>query len=402
MFGWDARLHDGHRPDRFLPGFRPSWSRLVAALALTLALASAPALFPILPGLPPVRAQGVPGDPASPSDRPEPLSLTLDQAIQLALEQGPDRKAADLELELARLDHEEATANHLVQPSPVTLSQAESAWRSAQAEHAASSGTIALSVEEAYYDLIRSRQQVELSRGNLEQARRQLESAQTRYDAGALAELDLKQTRQQVDQAEAQLETDRRSLEQAQQELNRLLGRPLDAPLEPAEAELTFTPSELDLRAALASALEQRLEVIRAQDQVETARLNLELSRNPYTPRLDQERRQVELQQAQDGLEQARLQVELEVRKAFQTVEGAAAQVPLREQAAALAQEQLRIARLRFEAGTITSLDVTDAQQTAFEAQVAALNAVFDYRISLARFYQAAQWQGPGSGSVTD
>lgn len=360
-------------------------------LALALALVLAPALLP--------------GGPSSSASAQEAAfasdPLSLDGAIRLALEQGPDRQAADLELELARIQYEQAKANLLVNPSPVSVREAESAWRNAQIEHRASSAKIALQVAEAYYDLIRRLQQVELSEGNLEQVQRQVEAAQVRYDAGALADLDLKQTYQQKTQAEIQLEADRRSLATAQRTLNHLLGRPLDEPVMPAETELLFEPVAVDLEAALASALEKRLEVLQAQDQVETARINLELAQNPYTPRLDQARAELQLEQAEQALEQARLQVELDVRSAYDAVKAAEAQVPWREEAAELAAEQLRIAQLRFEAGTITSLDVTEAQQNAFEAQVNALNALFDYRISLARFLQAAQMAGL-EGAVTD
>ncbi|MFO7256026.1 MAG: TolC family protein, partial [Bacillota bacterium] len=227
------------------------------------------------------------------------------------------------------------------------------------------------------------------------------EAAQVRHEAGALADLDLRQTRQQVAQAELQLESDRRALATARRTLNQLLGRPLDEPIEPAETELRFEPADVDLEAALESALSKRLEILQAQDRVETARINLELAQNPYTPRLDQARAQLQLQQAEQALAQARRKVEMEVRSAYDAVKAAEAQVPLRQEAAALAVEQLRIARLRFEAGTITSLDVTEAQQRAFEAQVSALNALFDYRISLARFFQAAQLAGL-EGAVID
>lgn len=387
---WDERLLN-HTP----PAAAPSRticprSHRPASLVLALLLALAPAFFP---NGPVATAHGA----TVPSGEP----LSLDAAIQLALEQGPDRQAANLELELARLQYEQARANLLVNPSPVSVREAESAWRNAQIEHQASSATIALQVEEAYYDLIRRLQQVELSEGNLEQVRRQMEAAQVRHDAGALADLDLKQTRQQVTQAEIQLEADRRSLATAQRTLNHLLGRPLDEPLMPAETELLFEPVEVDLEAALESALAKRLEILQAQDQVETARINLELAQNPYTPRLDQARAELQLQQAEQALAQTRLRVELEVRSAHDAVKAAEAQVPLREEAAALAAEQLRIAQLRFEAGTITSLDVTEAQQKAFEAQVSALNALFDYRISLARFLQAAQLAGL-EGAVID
>lgn len=390
---WDARLLNDTIPTATLSStVRPRAHRVASGtlgLVLGLALALTPAVFALAPA---ASAQE-----AAPPSEP----LTLEAAIRLALEQGPDRKAADLKLELARIQYEQAKANLLVNPSPVNLRDAESAWRNAQIEHQASSAGIALQVEEAYYDLIRRLQQVELSEGNLDQVRRQLEAAQVRHEAGALADLDLRQTRQQVAQAQIQLESDRRALATAQRNLNQLLGRPLDAPIQPAETELRFEAKDVDLGAALESALSKRLEILQAQDQVETARINLDLAQNPYTPRLDQARAELQLQQAEQALAQARRKVEMEVRSAYDAVKAAEAQVPLREEAAALAVEQLRIAQLRFEAGTITSLDVTEAQQKAFEAQVSALNALFDYRISLARFFQAAQLAGL-EGTVID
>src|SRR5690606_40051511 len=120
----------------------------------------------------------------------------------------------------------------------------------------------------------------------------------------------------------------------------------------------------------------------------------------PVTPRLHRARAELRRKLGEQGLEQARVRVELEVRNAYDALQAAAAQVPLREAAAELAAEQLRITQLRFEAGTITSLDVTEAQQKAFEAQASGLNALFHDRLGLARVPPRAQRHGPARASA--
>src|SRR5690606_20278590 len=153
-------------------------------------------------------------------------------------------------------------------------------------------------------------------------------------------------------------------------------------------------PVPVDLETALASALAQRLEILQAQDRVETARITLELAQNPFTPRLDQARAELQLKQAEQALEQARLRVELEVRNAYDALQAAAAQVPRRGAAGGRAAERRRTTKRRLGGGTIAPLGVTEAEQKACEAQVGVLTAPFAYRISLARFLRAAQLGG--------
>jgi len=52
-----------------------------------------------------------------------------------------------------------------------------------------------------------------------------------------------------------------------------------------------------------------------------------------------------------------------------------------------VAKENLNIAQARFENGAITTLDLLEAQYNLYQAEIAYLQSIYDYNVSLARFF---------------
>lgn len=95
------------------------------------------------------------------------------------------------------------------------------------------------------------------------------------------------------------------------------------------------------------------------------------------------------LRAAEDQAKQARLTVALDVRNAFLELEEARERRRTASANVLQAEEALRIARLRFQNGISTGVEVTDAEVALTQAQVNAVNADYDYLIALARLYRA-------------
>jgi len=319
----------------------------------------------------------------------EVASVTLKDAIAMALERSTAAALADIALEEARLAYEEAKANQMLRPSVVAMQQAESAWFIAQRNHELARQEIVLAVEQGYYDVLRADLALDLAQRTLAQSQAQLESTRARYEQGMLSAVDLLAAEMQVANAEVELNRARSAAATARMRLNRQLGRPLNAPLELVD-RLVYEPVEVSLEEALASARERRLELRRARDTVRLRETELRVSDNPYTPQLEIERARVALRRAQLELAEREADIVLEVEQNYQALLEAQARVPIQETNVARARENLRISEARYEAGVITAIDLVDAQRSAFQAETQAIQAVFDYNVALARFFRSA------------
>ena len=104
----------------------------------------------------------------------------------------------------------------------------------------------------AYYDLLRKQALLAVAQETLREDRRALADAQKRQSAGDVAALDVLQAQVPVAAAEAALNGAETDLAVARETLNSLLGRPLDDPLQIADAAPVALPYTLPQAEALA------------------------------------------------------------------------------------------------------------------------------------------------------
>ena len=300
---------------------------MAARAGRTLAILIAAALLLAAPGW------------GAPAHAEEGRSLTLQEAIRLAWEQGPDMQAARRALTEAELNARQAGVPYRPQAglnagytvvedrdgtftvslsveqglalkpllggsAPEKVRQAERALREAERALSETRQDVARSVLEAYLELLEARAAVDRRAEALEQAEAVLAQTEIRAGLGAASEADLLEARADAlaaRQALAQAELD---AYRAQAALNRRLGLPLrtelqlapvDVDSEPAKsmpagdgtvgvtAEASAIPSVEQL---VAYALEHRADLLRAREAVEDARVALDELKRPYEPSL--------------------------------------------------------------------------------------------------------------------
>lgn len=315
--------------------------------------------------------------------------LTMEEAVTIAQRDSIAATLADLSLEEARLAYTEVQANQILRPSVISQQQGENAWEAAQAAWELAQLDLAMQVEQAYYDVLRTDLALDLAKRALEQAQAQLESTQVRHGLGMLSDVDLLAAQSQA--ATAQLEVNRAQANgaTARMRFNRLLGRELAAPFRLVD-EFAYEPVDVNLEDALASALSGRIELKRAQDAVALREKELMVNDNEYTPSLTIAKSRVALARAKAELREREVDIILEVRQNYQAVLEGQERIPILETNLARAQETLRITGVRYEAGVITAIDLIDAQRAAFQAELQLIQGIFDYNSALARFYRSA------------
>ncbi len=301
---------------------------------------------------------------------------------------GTAMEKATLELQEEEISYREGRANLLLSPSILQELSLETSWRVAQRNFEMARADQAMEVEEAYYNVLRSERALQISEENLERARKQLDEMRTRLDLGMVAEIDVQSA--ELEEARAQSERIRAesALELARRSLNLLLGRRADMPLL-LSTELETGQPDITIDESIDHALVNRLEIKIAEDTVVLREKDVEVKSTDFTPPLEREKARVGLANARIDLTDLKERIEIEIRRNYQNLNEAKRQIPLQEGNLHVTRERLRIDQARFDAGVITSLDLMDSQNRAYEAETAFLQAQFDYNVALATFFKS-------------
>ena len=300
-------------------------------------------------------------------------------------------------------------------------------------------------LRQAFYNAVLARENVRVSRQNLDLTNDTERLIRVRVTAGDAPEWDLIKFQASKIQFQRDLTAASLAYQQAVSDVLTLLGAPSaavggTATISSAPGSALVAEAALDIVGALPltpvmistplpelrqTALERRPDVTAAQKAVDAAQRNLDLARaqrhrdldvaveyqriggdntigatvsfplflsHKFEGQISQGLAQV--QQANVTLDQARLQAITDVDKAYQ-----AYQVNLQmlqvytTEALAKAEESFRIAEVSYQRGATSLLELQEAQRTLNQTRLAANQAYFDYRISL---YQLEQATGGG------
>jgi len=284
---------------------------------------------------------------------------------------------------------------------------------------------LVLTVSRAFFDVVRLRRLVEAGELARERAAKLRAASDARMQVGLATRLDVLRADLLVSQADSTLADHREALARAEDELNILLGRPLESPLlvdaSAAPGIETLPPDAFSLDDLVTMARASRLDVREARERVDDARRQESVAKWNLVPRLDltvsYARRgvgspigglldqmaggwragfttsfsldraseaaavglaQVSVRGARRALDDRERRVASEVRSAWRARRRAGASVEIQTKAVALAEQQLRLAELRYERGLAGNFDVIDAESNLFQAQSALVAAQVD------------------------
>jgi len=353
------------------------WSdnvRQALILALAILAVAAPAAFGSGEETPGRAAQAAQAIPVSVAD-----------AVQQALVHSPELTLAQLAVAEAEIALQEAAIGRMAGQPESAYREARDKLLEARDAYTDQLVQVALQVEEAYYNVLRSHELLAIQESNKEQADRQLAVARARYEAGLIARQDLLEAELNHEQSRLSLEKAARDVDEARRRLAELMGAGQGTPLLLVE-EVRFSPLRLALEDAIAEALAQRAEVVRAQRAVEQAREQVAQAQSPYAAPVELQRAQFNLERAHLQLEQARAQVRQQVRQEWFQLLDAEQQVAVTRRQEELARTRVEISRARYEAGFIALLELLRHEAEYAQARLDAAGAVWDYNLAKARF----------------
>lgn len=310
--------------------------------------------------------------------------LTLEEAIRRGLDTSIAMQRAQLEAELLELEYRQAEVNARATVTPLQLERAKQAYENALYMVSLQRVQTALSVEAAYYSVLKAERTVDLRASALDRAVQQVEVAALRHSMGQITDVQLAEAEQRLMAAELAYRQSLNARLLARMRLNSLIGA-TDEVFELTD-DVIFESEPIDLEAALATAEARRFEIVRAKQQVANAQQAVQLADNEYTPRVELERAKIQLSQAQLALEQAYQQVRGDVLEAVTRLEEAGMRSELAAGRLELAASNLSLAELRYQNGLNTFLDVLEAEAELAEAEVEAVTAAYDYNVARAQY----------------
>jgi outer membrane protein TolC len=307
-------------------------------------------------------------------------------------------------------------------------------------------------VENAYWNLVEARQQVEVARESLSLARELHGMNRVRVDVGTLAPLELVQSEVGIATRQEEIILAEAAVENAEDALRRLLhleqGELWERRIEPT------TPAEterldIDLAAAITTAMAERPELRNQQLRLDLLDLEYRFYRNQALPSLDLQARYgyngiggdvrdengrviipgglsdafsqvrdgdfdgwsvqlnfgypvqnraararraiaaVDLEQGRHELSDLEESIQVEVRTAVRGVRTAAQQIESTRASRGLAERNLEAERKRYENGLSTSFQVLEIQEDLTAARSREVSAIAAYRRALAEYWRA-------------
>ncbi|MCI0498933.1 MAG: TolC family protein [Planctomycetales bacterium] len=294
-----------------------------------------------------------------------------------------------------------------------------------------------VSIVQGYLRTLQSQDRVKNAQSNYTSLQAAYEESTLRAQAGKLAPMEAAQTEQQMLQARDNLAGAERTYQQALDEFKLLLSLPVDAQFELDSGVLEelslmrIAEPNFPVDNAVQIALENRLDLATAFDQLDDARRKVEVAADalraqldlvasanvPSTPDTDLERLRfhegtynaglildlplnkkteaaayrralISCLQAQRDYELTVDEVKLDIRNAYRSLIEAARRHQIQKNSLELAQERVNSTKMLLQAGRAQSRDLLDSQDSLLSAQNDTTSTLVNYMLAKLNFYR--------------
>jgi len=315
--------------------------------------------------------------------------LSLEESIAIGLENNLDLKQAAYNLSLRETEYQETKINNLLKTSIVTLRNAELNLKKAQDAFEEKKKQLALEeITSRYFEVLKYERKVQIEQISVEQSKQNLEMVKNKFSLGDASELDVMRAEVELSRAQLDLTRAKNGLTCARMNLNYVLGLSLDLQVKLTDT-FSLEPLEITLEESIQKALKNRYEIIEAQDNLEFAKLKLSLKQNRYTSEIGKKKAEIELKKEETKLEQVMKMIPLEITSSFLSLKEKETNAQITKKQVEEKDESYRIAQAQFKAGFITTADLLDSQIELTQANINALEALFDANLARRQFIKA-------------
>jgi len=293
---------------------------------------------------------------------------------------------------------------------------------------------LAIEVTSAYYQIVKQRSLLGVSRQSLKRSNGLREASEARMQVGLASKLDVFRAELQASQTQESLVGSRAALDNALESFRLTLGLAPSEPVEPEGGALTDDVSlEIEpIEILTARAMASRLELAESRDQIHDSERSLALARQNLLPQLDLNLNwskvgfgpsYADANQASDSrwnfsvassyplertsdkanraiadldlaarkraLAQREQEVEADVRSSVRSLERLRKSIDLQRKSVEFSSQQLRLASLRYQRGLASNFDVIDAEGSLVSARTALVGLLTDFQVARVQLLRA-------------
>lgn len=280
-----------------------------------------------------------------------------------------------------------------------------------------------------YYTLIMERNLVDVANQSVTDYQGHVDNVRAQYNVGLVANSDVLAANTNLAESQTTLVERQNTANLSEANLNNVIGYPVQTVITTAEQNLQYRPYNVTLEQAKAYAMLHRSALVKSAMSVKQAEASLKSAKSGYLPTIeatasrsfatkadyfnynsnewaigakaswsiwDGGATQNAIKQAEANLEKAKEAnlaavdaVNLAVQQAYLSLRAAEQTIASTQTAVTSGQENFRIARLRYQAGVGTNLDVLDAETKLTTARNNYVQALYKYNVSIAALEQA-------------
>lgn len=335
--------------------------------------------------------------------QPETQSLSLAQAVEIALKDNSRVELGELGAEKANLALEKAEfakkkmLNSIVSPErkdqnasmviDVVPAQAQGGKVIADTTKIYTDNSIRFGVEAAYFGVLLAEESEKVSEASYTRAKEQLKQAQAKFNAGTVAKFDVISAEAQLKSAEAAVNEAKSAVEKARMSLNKTLNLNLDTPLKLTD-KLTYTKTgAVDVEAVFQEMTEKDLPYVSAEETYKINQVNWAYHQKYYTKNtFAYQQAEYDMKGSEISFNSAKADLMLNIKSAYLDLKTAEDNYHVLVKSIEQAKEALRLTKLQYDVGMATGYDVLSAETTLKGSELAMLNALYNYNLAKSKF----------------
>ncbi|MGD9567021.1 MAG: TolC family protein [Sedimentibacter sp.] len=329
-------------------------------------------------------------------------NLSMEEAVELGLKNNEAVKIAQLDIEKNQVISKKAASlwskapeNSMIETKLLSdgyyKRQSEMAAKMSRKSKELLEQKIKMGIKNSYYEISRSIKDIEVKEENVLRVMEQQRIAEAKLKIGTGIKQEVLTAQAAVEEANLLLANAKDDLTYKKMEFNKLLGIPSDATVNFTEdviSNISLKATEnIDLTPKVSEAQKNRIEVIQAQENAEVSKLYFDIVSNYSAENTyDYRAANYEKEKANNELNDAKQNVELSVNNAYLNMQKAARAVGVYEKNIASLEEAYRLSQLSYEAGVGVQMDVLNAQNMLYNAELSHVQSLHNYNLAKLKF----------------
>lgn len=329
-------------------------------------------------------------------------NLSLNEAVELGLKNNELIKIAQLDIEKNQVISKKASSlwskapeNSMIETKLLSdgyyKRQSEMAVKLSRKGKELIEQKIELGIKNSYYEISRSLRDIEVKEKNVQRVLEQQKIADVKLKVGTGIKQEVLTAQAAVEEANLSLANAQNDLIYKKMEINKLLGIPLDAVVNLTDDVINNISinetDNVDLADKISMAKKNRIEVVQAKENTEVSNLYFDIvskysAENTYDYRAANYDKEKSINELNDQLQN----VELSVVKSSLNMQKAARAVNVYEKNITSLKEAYRLSQLSYEAGVGIQMDVLNAQNMLYNAELSHVQSLHNYNLAKLTF----------------